>query len=107
MNIMLVSVTERTREIGIRESVGATQGDIRRQFLLEALILSLAGGVVGVLGGVGGSWLFGQLGSMRTVVVPNSIVLSFASAALVGIFFGYYPATKAAQLDPIVALRRE
>ncbi len=107
MNIMLVSVTERTREIGIRESVGATQGDIRRQFLLEALILSLAGGVVGVLGGVGGSWLFGQLGSMRTVVVPNSIALSFASAALVGIFFGYYPATKAAQLDPIESLRHE
>jgi len=107
MNIMLVSVTERTREIGIRESVGATQSDIRRQFLAEALILSLAGGLIGVLGGVGGSWLFGQLGSMRTVVVPNSIILSFASAALVGIFFGYYPANKAAQLDPIESLRHE
>jgi len=107
MNIMLVSVTERTREIGIRESVGATQGDIRRQFLTEALILSLLGGLIGVFAGVGGSWLFGEMGSMRTMVAPNSIILSFASAALVGIFFGYYPANKAAQLDPIESLRHE
>jgi putative ABC transport system permease protein len=107
MNIMLVSVTERTREIGIRQSVGATQNDIRRQFLTEALMLSLVGGLVGVLSGVGGSWLFARLGDMRTVIVPSSIVLAFGSAAAVGAFFGYYPANKAAQLDPIEALRHE
>jgi len=107
MNIMLVSVTERTREIGIRQSVGATPDDIRWQFLTEALLLSLVGGLVGVLAGVGGSWLFGVLGSMRTVVSPGSILLAFCSAAVVGIFFGYYPANKAAQLDPIEALRHE
>ena len=107
MNIMLVSVTERTREIGIRQAVGATENDIRRQFLTEALMLSLVGGLIGVLTGVGGSWLFGNLGEMRTVVVPGSVVLAFSSAAAVGIFFGYYPANKAAQLDPIEALRHE
>jgi putative ABC transport system permease protein len=107
MNIMLVSVTERTREIGIRQATGATPGDIRGQFLTEALLLSLTGGFIGVITGVGGSWLFYKLGDMRTVVLPNSILLAFASAAIVGIFFGFYPANKAAQLDPIVALRHE
>jgi putative ABC transport system permease protein len=107
MNIMLVSVTERTREIGLRQAVGATPGDIQLQFLSEALMLSLIGGLLGVLGGVGGSEMFGQLSSMRTVIMPYSIVLSFSSAALIGIFFGYIPANKAAQLDPIVALRHE
>lgn len=107
MNIMLVSVTERTREIGIRQSVGATPDDIRWQFLTEALLLTLMGGLIGVLAGVGGSWIFGELGGMRTVVVPTSIVLAFTSAALVGTFFGFYPANKAAQLDPIEALRHE
>jgi len=107
MNIMLVSVTERTREIGIRQSVGATPNDIRLQFLAEALLLSLVGGVIGVLSGVGGSWLFGALGEMQTVVAPSSILLAFTSAAAVGVFFGYYPANKAAQLDPIEALRHE
>ena len=107
MNIMLVSVTERTREIGLRQAVGATPNDIRWQFLTEALLLSLVGGLIGVLVGVGGAWLFGELGGMRTVVVPTSIVLAFASAAAVGIFFGFYPANKAAQLDPIEALRHE
>ena len=107
MNIMLVSVTERTREIGIRQSVGATENDIRWQFLAEALMLSLVGGIIGVAAGVGGSILFGQLGDMRTVLVPLSVGLAFGSAALVGIFFGYYPANKAAQLDPIEALRHE
>jgi putative ABC transport system permease protein len=107
MNIMLVSVTERTREIGIRQSVGATPNDIRMQFLAEALLLSLVGGFIGVLVGIGGSWLFGLLGSMRTVVAPVSILIAFLSAAAVGIFFGYYPANKAAQLDPIEALRHE
>jgi putative ABC transport system permease protein len=107
MNIMLVSVTERTREIGIRQAVGASPSDIRWQFLTEALLLSLVGGLIGVFAGVGGSWLFGEAGGMRTVIVPLSILLAFSSAAAVGIFFGYYPANKAAQLDPIEALRHE
>ncbi len=107
MNIMLVSVTERTREIGLRQALGARPGDVRLQFLLEAIILSLAGGLVGVIAGVGGSYLLGELGTMRTELVPASIPLAFGAAAAVGIFFGYYPATQAAQLDPIEALRRE
>jgi putative ABC transport system permease protein len=107
MNIMLVSVTERTREIGLRQAVGATPGDIQVQFLSEALMLSLFGGLLGVLGGIGGAQLFGQLSDMRTVILPYSIVLSFTSSALIGIFFGFVPAQKAAQLDPIEALRHE
>jgi putative ABC transport system permease protein len=107
MNIMLVSVTERTREIGLRQAVGARPRDVRLQFLLEAIMLSLIGGLVGVLAGVGGSYLFGRLGTMRTALVPMSVPLAFAAAAAVGIFFGYYPATQAAQLDPIDALRHE
>jgi putative ABC transport system permease protein len=107
MNIMMVSVSERTREIGIRQSVGATPNDIRFQFLTEAILLSLFGGAIGVLAGAGGSVLFGALSEMRTVVVPTSIVLAFFSAAAVGVFFGYYPANRAALLDPIEALRHE
>jgi len=107
MNIMLVSVTERTREIGIRQAAGATPGDIRGQFLTEALLLSLTGGLIGVMAGVGGAWFFYKIGEMRTGVLPNSIMLAFVSAAIVGIFFGFYPANKAAQLDPIEALRHE
>ena len=107
MNIMMVSVTERTREIGIRQSVGATPNDIRFQFLTEAFLLSLVGGVLGIVTGVLGSWLFGIAGDLPTVVVPSSIALAFGSAAAVGIFFGYYPANQAAQLDPIEALRHE
>lgn len=107
MNIMMVSVTERTREIGIRQSVGASPNDIRSQFLTEALLLSLIGGLIGVVVGIAGSWLFGEAGDMQTVIVPTSIFLAFGSAAAVGIFFGYYPANKAAQLDPIEALRHE
>jgi putative ABC transport system permease protein len=107
MNIMLVSVTERTREIGIRQSIGATPNDIRWQFLTEALLLSLVGGLIGVLAGISGSWIFGEISGMRTEVVTTSIMLAFGSAALVGMFFGFYPANKAAQLDPIEALRHE
>lgn len=107
MNIMLVSVTERTREIGIRQSVGATPNDIRLQFLTEALMLSLVGGLIGIAAGIGGSILFGATSDMRTVIVPGSIVLAFVSAAAIGVFFGFYPANKAAQLDPIEALRHE
>jgi len=107
MNIMLVSVTERTREIGLRQSIGATPSDIRWQFLSEALLLSLVGGVVGILVGVGGSYIFSAFGGMRTVIVPSSVILAFCSAAAVGAFFGFYPANQAAQLDPIEALRHE
>ncbi len=107
MNIMLVSVTERTREIGLRMALGARPSNVLTQFLIEAVILSLVGGLVGVLVGVGGSYLFGTLGTMRTEIVPLSIPLAFGAAAAVGIFFGYYPATRAAKLDPIEALRRE
>ena len=107
MNIMLVSVTERTREIGIRQSVGATPEDIRMQFLTEALLLSIFGGLIGIMVGIGGAYIFGAASGMRTVVVPSSILLAFFSAAIIGVFFGYYPAHKAAQLDPIEALRYE
>ncbi len=107
MNIMLVSVTERTREIGLRQALGARPRDVQFQFLLEAVALSLIGGLAGVVVGIGGSYLFNTFGTMRTELVWSSIPLAFGAAAAVGIFFGYYPATKAAQLDPIVALRRE
>jgi len=107
MNIMLVSVTERTREIGLRQALGARASTVLTQFLIESIILSLAGGLVGVLLGIGGSYLFGTLGTMRTQLVPLSIPLAFGAATIVGVFFGYYPATQAAKLDPIEALRRE
>lgn len=107
MNIMLVSVTERTREIGIRQSVGATPSDIRWQFLAESILLSVTGGLLGILVGIGSSALFQRFADMRTVIVPGSILLSFVAATAVGIFFGFYPANKAARLDPIDALRHE
>ncbi|MFI5267503.1 MAG: ABC transporter permease [Chloroflexota bacterium] len=107
MNIMLVSVTERTREIGIRSAIGARGRDILSQFLIEAVSLSTAGGVIGILLGIGGSFAVSRLAKWSTVIAPESIVMAFAFAAAVGIFFGYYPARKASQLDPIEALRYE
>ena len=107
MNIMLVSVTERTREIGLRMAVGATQSNIRNQFLVEALVLCLIGGLVGILLGIGGSKLISQLVGWTTSVTMFSVLISAGFSAAIGIFFGYYPAKRAAELDPIEALRFE
>ncbi len=107
MNIMLVSVTERTREIGVRMAVGATEQDVRMQFLSEALVLSLLGGSVGVLVGVAGSVAVSSMLEWPTRIPPDSVALAVLFSAAVGVFFGYYPAHKAAHLDPIEALRYE
>jgi putative ABC transport system permease protein len=107
MNIMLVSVTERTREIGLRQAVGAKTRDILSQFLVEAVILSLLGGVIGILIGLGASALISHFAQWSTQVSPLSILMAFMFSAFVGVFFGYYPARKAAFLDPIEALRYE
>jgi putative ABC transport system permease protein len=107
MNIMLVSVTERTREIGLRLSVGARDIDVLMQFLVEAIVLSLAGGAIGVALGFGASWAVSSLMQWSAVVTSGAVLLSFGCAAGIGIFFGFYPARKAAALDPIEALRFE
>lgn len=107
MNIMLVSVTERTREIGIRMAVGSRPGYIRIQFLAESIILSMAGGMIGILIGGAASYSVGQYLQWPTLVSPSSVILSVGFSAAVGVFFGYYPAHKAAGLDPIDALRYE
>jgi putative ABC transport system permease protein len=107
MNIMLVSVTERTREIGIRMAVGARGHDILLQFLIEAVTLSSTGGILGILLGIGGAKLLTIVKNWPTLVSPNSIIIAFAFSAAVGIFFGFYPARKASRLDPIDALRYE
>ena len=107
MNIMLVSVTERTREIGIRMAVGAKTWDIRLQFIIEALTLSLIGGVAGIIAGVTGSKILTALAGWSTVVSPLAVLLAFGFSGLVGIFFGFYPAYKASLLNPIDALRYE
>jgi putative ABC transport system permease protein len=107
MNIMLVSVTERTREIGLRMAVGARGRDILLQFLVEAITLSLIGGVVGIVLGLAGSRAISYLAEWRTLVAPEAILIAFGFAAAIGIFFGFYPARKAARLDPIEALRYE
>jgi putative ABC transport system permease protein len=107
MNIMLVSVTERTREIGTRMAVGARGRDILRQFLIEAISLSSAGGVIGIVAGIVGAKILAAVKQWPAVISPSSIMLSFLVSAAVGVFFGFYPARKAAQLDPIDALRYE
>jgi putative ABC transport system permease protein len=107
MNIMLVSVTERTREIGIRIAVGAQPADIRLQFLIEAVTLSLLGGLIGVLCGIGASRLVGMVADFNAIVSTGSILLALGVSSTIGIFFGFYPANRAAALDPIEALRYE
>jgi putative ABC transport system permease protein len=107
MNIMLVSVTERTREIGIRMAIGAKSIDILAQFLIEAVTLSLIGGIIGILIGVSGSIVIAVVSDWPTVIEIRSVILAFTFSAAVGVFFGYYPARKAAHFDPIVALRYE
>jgi putative ABC transport system permease protein len=104
MNIMLVSVTERTREIGIRMALGAPRNIILRQFLFEAITLTMLGGIGGVLVGIGISHLIGYLLGWMIIITPASVIGAFITTTLIGLFFGYYPATKAANLDPIIAL---
>jgi putative ABC transport system permease protein len=107
MNITLLSVTERTREIGLRLAVGARTRDVMRQFLIEAVAISLAGGVAGIIVGTLAAAVIARTLNWATVVSPVSVVLAFGVAALVGVFFGWYPAKRASLLDPIVALRHE
>jgi putative ABC transport system permease protein len=107
MNIMLVSVTERTREIGVRMAVGAHGSDILTQFLIEAVTLSSIGGVIGIICGVGASKILSAYAHWPTTISLSSIAIAFLFSAAVGIFFGFYPARKAAALDPIEALRYE
>jgi len=107
MNIMLVSVTERTREIGIRMAIGAKGRHVLVQFLFEAVTLSIVGGTIGVALGIGFSSLFAKLLGWPIIVSPASVILSFGVAATVGVIFGFFPAFKASTLDPIDALRYE
>lgn len=107
MNIMLVSVSERTREIGIRKAIGARYSDILLQFVIEAIVLSLTGGLIGIGLGLLGADLVGRMMNWTTLVTPISVILSFVVSLVIGLFFGIYPARRAAKLDPIVALRSE
>ena len=107
MNIMYVSVTERTREIGLRMSVGARGIDILAQFLIEAILISITGGIIGVVLGCGASWIVKSVAHWPIFIQPWSVVLSFAVCTVTGVFFGWYPAKKAADLDPIEAIRYE
>ncbi len=107
MNIMLVSVTERTREIGVRKALGATRGNILFQFLVEALVLCLLGGLLGILFGTGGAYAISKFLKWNTLISPMSVALAFLFSFAVGLFFGIWPARRASKLDPIVALRYE
>jgi putative ABC transport system permease protein len=107
MNIMLVSVTERTKEIGVRMAVGARRGDVLTQFLIESVVMSLVGGLMGVAVGFGGARIVADLTGWSTLIEPSTVALALGFSATVGIFFGFYPARKAAGLDPIDALRWE
>jgi len=107
MNIMLVSVTERTREIGIRMAIGAHRRDVMGQFLIEAVTLSALGGLIGIAIGSGAAKLLTVLAEWPTLISPDAVITGFVFSAVVGIFFGFYPARKASQLDPIDALRYE
>jgi putative ABC transport system permease protein len=107
MNIMYVSVTERTREIGLRMAIGGKGFDILLQFLTESILLSITGGIIGIFLGIAASKIIGSTMSWPVVVLPSSEVLSFAVCTVIGVFFGWYPARKAASLDPIDALRYE
>ncbi len=107
MNIMLVSVTERTREIGIRIAIGARKREIRKQFLIESVVVSVLGGSIGILIGLGISRIVSKMGGWETIVSLNSILLAFGFSVAIGVFFGFYPANKAANLNPIDALRYE
>jgi putative ABC transport system permease protein len=107
MNIMLVSVTERTKEIGLRLSVGARDFDVLLQFLVEAIILSVAGGTIGIGVGFAASSIVAHVMQWPTTITPTAVMLAFGFAAVVGVFFGFYPARKAALLNPIEALRYE
>jgi putative ABC transport system permease protein len=107
MNIMLVSVTERTREIGIRKSLGARTKDILQQFLIESMIISAIGGVIGTILGITIAAVGMQFAKISVVIDPKTVVLAVGFSAMVGMFFGLYPARKAAKLDPIEALRYE
>jgi len=107
MNIMLVTVTERTREIGVRKAIGATEKSILRQFLLESVIISGFGGFLGVVIGIGTALLLPRLTSFNTVVSLSAVLLALSFSAAVGVFFGWYPARRAAQMDPVEALRYE
>jgi putative ABC transport system permease protein len=107
MNMMLVSVHERTREIGIRKSVGASPFMVQAQFLIEAIVLSTLGGIAGVLAGIGAVGAIGSLAGWETLISVPSLVIAFAVALAIGLLFGYYPARRASRLDPITALRYE
>ena len=107
MNIMYVSVTERTREIGLRMSVGARGVDILSQFLIEAILISITGGIIGVIIGCGASWIVKSVAHWPIIIQPWSVFLSFAVCTVTGVFFGWYPVKKAADLDPIEAIRYE